>query len=339
MTMSLTGSDEQLELFYKKKFYFSYSGINKLLYSPVLFYNHYVLNQREDSTDAHLVAGRVLHCLLFEPEKFNDNFLTLPGKIPTDSQKKIIDSIFKIHLNIGNNTLTLEDYSQDILTLLLASNLYQTLKTDQQRLDKIITPENKEYFEFLKESLNKTIVDQPTLQACNEQVEILRNNKDVRALLALDKTADDEHIETYSELPIEYDHSALPFGFHGIVDNIVVDNHAKIIFINDLKTTNKSIQDFPESVEYYKYWIQGTIYTLLATNKFLKSKKDSYDWKIQLTFIVIDKYNQVYPFQVSTVTLEKWKRDFKEIVQKLKWHYENKRYDLPHDLAIGNVKL
>ena len=67
---------------------------DKLLFSPRMFYSHYVLNQREDSTDAHLVAGRVLHCLLFEPEKYDDNFVSLPGKLPTDSQKKIIDNTF-----------------------------------------------------------------------------------------------------------------------------------------------------------------------------------------------------------------------------------------------------
>ena len=126
----LTGSDE-LELFYRKKFYFSYSGINKLLFSPVMFYNHYVLNQREDSTDAHLVAGRVLHCLLLEEENFDKQFVVLPGKIPTDSQKKIIDNIFKYHLTLGNNSLNLSDYSQEILTQLLTVNLYQSLKTDQ----------------------------------------------------------------------------------------------------------------------------------------------------------------------------------------------------------------
>ena len=75
--MHLNGSEE-LERFYKNKFYFSYSGLNKLLYSPGLFYNHYVLNQREDSTDPHLVGGRVLHCLLFEPEKYDDYFKKYP---------------------------------------------------------------------------------------------------------------------------------------------------------------------------------------------------------------------------------------------------------------------
>jgi hypothetical protein len=336
--MVLNGSDE-MEKFYQNKFYFSYSGLNKLLYSPAAFYNHYVLNQREDSTDSHLVGGRVLHCLLFEPEKYDDYFLSLPGKLPSDNPKKIIDNIFRIHLGYSNNSLTLEDYSQDILTQLLTANLYQNLKTDQQRLDKILTDDHKEYFEFLKQSLDKTVVDEPTLNGCKAQVEILKTNSDVRTLLALDSTEEDTHIETYNELHIKVDHDKIPFGLHGVLDNVVIDNEAKIIFINDLKTTGKSIQDFPDAVDYYKYWIQGVIYAILASDKFLKDKPDKEDWEVQVTFIVIDKYNLVYPFQVSKETMSQWKSDFGEVLKIAKWHYENKRYDLPYDLAVGNIKL
>ena len=334
MIQTLIGSEE-LDRFYRQKFYFSYSGINKLLFSPVMFYNHYVLNQREDGTDAHLVGGRVLHCLLFEPDKYDEHFISLPGKIPTDNQRKIIDNIFKYHLTVGNNTLNLSDYSQDILTQLLTANLYQTLKTDQQRLDKILTPENTEYFEFLKLSLDKAIVDQPTLDGCKVAVEVLKNNSNVRALLQLDRDEEDKSIEAYNELFVKADVDNLPFGFHGVLDNVVVDHNSKTIFINDLKTLGKSIQDFPDSVEYYRYWVQAVIYVLLAKEKF--SITD--DWNVQVTFIVIDKYNQVYPYQVSSETLAKWTESFQDIVQKIKWHYENKRYDLPYELALGNVKL
>ena len=102
--LTLTGSDE-LTQFYNKKFYFSYSSINKLLFSPRAFYSHYVLNQREDSTDAHLVTGRVLHCLLLEEQNYDKYFITMASRIPSESSKKIIDMIFKfltikIYINI-----------------------------------------------------------------------------------------------------------------------------------------------------------------------------------------------------------------------------------------------
>ena len=334
----LTGSDE-LELFYKKPFWFSYSSINKLLFSPRMFYSHYVLNQREDSTDAHLVAGRVLHCLLFEPDSYDKQFISMPGKYPTDSQRKIIDNIFKYHCTVGNDSLFLDDYSQEILSELLTANLYQSLKTDAQRLDKVLTEENKAYFNFLKESLDKTVVDSVTLANCKESLIELKSNQAVRTLLQLDISADDKHIKTFSEHAIKVDLEYLPYGFKGILDNVVIDYASKTLFINDLKTTGKDIASFPESVEYYKYWIQASIYYKMAWYEFLRELEDSAEWNIMVTFIVIDKYNQVYPYQVSMETMDMWLTRFEDIEDILKYHYENREYKLPYQLALGNVTL
>ena len=336
MNLQISTGSNELDNFYKKEFNFSYSSINKLLFSPRMFYNHYVLKQKEDSTDSHLVIGRVLHCLLLEPANFDNQFAVMTSKIPSENNKKIIDNIFRNYLVNQNNTLTLEDYSKDILTHLLTINLHQSLKTDQQRLDKILTDENNEYFEFLKLSLGKTVIDQIILDNCKKSLDVIKANDDVRALLQLDKIQEDDEIEVYNELIVSMSDKNLPFGFKGVLDNVVVDHNSKTIFINDLKTSGKSIQDFPESVDYYKYWIQGVIYVMLASEKFLKDKQD---WNVQLTFIVIDKYNQVYPYQVSSESLNKWKIDFEKIVTQIRWHYDNKQYDLPYDLALGNVKL
>jgi hypothetical protein len=336
MNLQISTGSNELDNFYKKEFNFSYSSINKLLFSPRMFYNHYVLKEKEDSTDSHLVIGRVLHCLLLEPLNFDNQFAVMTSKIPSENNKKIIDNIFKNYLVNQNNTLTLEDYSKDILTHLLTINLHQSLKTDQQRLDKILTDENNEYFEFLKLSLGKTVIDEIILDNCKKSLDVIKANNDVRALLQLDKIQEDDKIEVYNELIVSMSDKNLPFGFKGVLDNVVVDYNSKTLFINDLKTSGKSIQDFPESVDYYKYWIQGIIYVMLASEKFLKDKQD---WNVQLTFIVIDKYNQVYPYQVSSESLNKWKIDFEKIVTQIRWHYDNKEYNLPYDLALGNVKL
>ena len=336
--MTLTGSDE-LNQFYNKKFYFSYSSINKLLFSPRAFYSHYVLNQREDSTDAHLVTGRVLHCLLLEEQNYDKYFITMASKIPSENNKKIVDMIFRYHCTLGNDSLNLEDYSQEILSHLLTVNLHQSLKTDEQRLAKILTEENKDYFIFLKNSQGKTVVDQDTLNGCKESIEVLRLNESVRALLQLDKADEDDHITIYNELPLEISVDYLPFGFKGILDNVVIDSESNTIFINDLKTTGKNLADFPDAVKYYKYWIQAVVYYKMAYYKFVKGLPNETDWNIVVTFIVIDKYNQVYPFQVSQESLAIWQQDFEDIEDIVKYHYENKDYTLPYELAIGNVKL
>ena len=71
----------------------------------------------------------------------------------------------------------------------------------------------------------------------------------------------------------------------------------------------------------------------------LKDRPDANEWTVVFTFIVIDKYNQVYPFQVSKETLAKWEEEFSHVVVQLDYHYLNRDYSLPYNLAIGNVLL
>ena len=54
---------------FKKKynnneFNFSYSSLNRLSFSPKLFYKDYILKIREIKTDKHLIEGKLLHLLL-----------------------------------------------------------------------------------------------------------------------------------------------------------------------------------------------------------------------------------------------------------------------------------
>ena len=60
--------------FYSKKFKFSYSSLNKLLFSPSLFYRDYILEEREIKTDKHLIEGKLIHLLLLQPEEFDKEF-------------------------------------------------------------------------------------------------------------------------------------------------------------------------------------------------------------------------------------------------------------------------
>ena len=339
MSLSLDSLNSDLTRFYNEKFYFSYSGINKLLQSPRWFYNHYILNQKEDSTDAHLIAGRALHCLLLEPDKFDDQFVMLPGKIPTDSNKIILEHIFyHNYLPLQNETLTLEDFPTDILNQLLVNNLYQSLKTDAQRIDKILTDNNKEYFTFLKIKESKTVIDTSVKSKAEESLISLKADDRVMGLLQLGHD-NSNGVTVYNEVALKTDLIDFKFGLKGFADSIVVDENTKTIFISDLKTTNKSIQSFPSTLEFYRYDVQAAIYCIMGFNNLIKERSDASEWKIVFTFIVIDKYNQVYPFQVSDETLNVWMENFSGLLNVLNYHYENRDYTLPYELAIGNVKL
>ena len=337
MKKSLIGSEE-LKQFYSSKFYFSYSGINKLLFSPSWFYNHYILKEKEDSVDSHLVQGRVIHCLLLNPEDFDDEFIVVPGKMPGASSRTIVDEIFRIHLQSLDDSLTLDKYETAIVDFLEKINLHQKLKTDEARIKKILIPDNISYFEFLKSSQGKTLLDDKTYVYCKQCVDSIKENESITALLQLGES----DLEVYNEVKVSTDRvitGKFAFGFKGILDNIVIDKEKKILFINDLKTTGKPLIDFPESVEYYRYWLQAAMYYNLAYYRYIADKDDHQEWTIQFTFVVVDKYNQVYPFQVTPKTMKEWMGRLDKVLLQVVYHYEKKDYTLPYELAVENLKL
>lgn len=330
--------NEELEKFYETKNYFSYSAINKLLFSPKVFYNHYILKEREDSTDAHLVAGKAIHCLILEKDNFQKQFLIIPGKLPTGNNKTVVDKCFQYYESQPDTDLELENFEDTILELLVSMNLHQTLKTDTQRIEKILIDDNKEYFKFLKSRNGKALISQEMYDECLTTIAYVKENEKVMSLLQLG-TTNSENFKVFNEEFLEMNLDNCSFGLKGVLDNVVVDYTTKSLFINDIKTTAKPIQDFSKTVDYYNYWMQAVIYEKLAVYNYLNDLQDKKEWKVYLTFIVIDKFNSIYPFQVSNETLLNWKIGFKEIVEKVAYHYDSKDYNLPYELALGNFKL
>jgi hypothetical protein len=317
------------ENFYSKKFHFSYSGLNKLLFSPRSFYNHYILNQREDKMEQHLVDGSLLHCLLLEEDKFNEKFVVSPGKLPGDSAKKVLDKVFTRALIDGYLELSLEDLKDDILAVLQEINLHQSLKTDAQRVEKMVTDENISYYDFLRTKGDKLVIDNETLERVKLSVDEVKQNQKAWSLLGIGNP------DSKSEVPLLADLDDHKFGLKGIVDNIRVSHDEKVIYITDLKTTGKLLQDFPETVEYYKYWLQAAVYVRLVR----ASMPELSNYAIKFHFIVVDKLNQSYAFEVSSVTLREWLDRLDDVLKVADYHYTSRNYDLPYEYKEGSIIL
>lgn len=333
MSTQLIQVEDLVKEFYSKPFYLSYSGLNKLLYSPALFYKHYILQQREEKLDSYLIDGKVIHCLLLDNGSFDEQFILMPSTLPTDNTRKLVDRIYD---QVKEAPGLLENYTVEILEYLKEVKLHQSLKTDQQRLDKILTDDAKSYFEFLKVKGNKDLLDSETMQRCNEAVEILRNNPRVCDLLGL-LVSEMDNVDLYNEkmytIDIDY-----PFGLKGVVDNIKVDHDKKTIYVNDLKTTSKTIVDFKETIDFYNYWSQAAIYHRLVHFNFHQLLSQE-GWKLVFNFIVIDKYQQVYAFEVTEGTMLEWQMRLEEKLKEAAWHYNSKDYSLPKEFAEGKVVL
>ena len=315
------------------EFKFSYSSMNRLRFSPKLFYKDYILKDREPKLDKHLIEGRLLHLLLLQPDNFENDFALLPGKIPSDSLRKVL-------MLIPNHTKKKELSKVDdniILDCLHQVNLYQSLKNSDKRVAKVRTPECEDYYRFMLLSEGKDIIDQDMYDKTAERVEIVKSKKDIMDLL--DPVVTDfelDETETFAESYLECDLRDLKFGLKGYVDKYIIDHKKRSITIIDIKTSGKSITDFVDTVDYYNYWMQAAIYTMLV----LKNVPDGIQgYKINFNFIVVDTYNQIYNFEASEQTMQSWGKNLMSIIKACEFHLNEMNFDLPYEFINNKVIL
>lgn len=339
--------------FFNKRFKFSYSGLNTLLTSPRAFYNDYVMDNRTKSFGKHLLEGTLIHFLILEDNNFDDHFTVTPGSLPSSTNLELAEALYKMALDNVTDSLDngvyaeintdLSHYRSDILQHLIAIDKHQSLKDtkdgkgDDKRMAKVCDQRTLDYFQFLCEAEGKTIIDSEMLARCKDRSDIVKTNKEISALMGLEIISDQTKVMVYNELYVTCKMPNLPFDFHGTIDNLVVDLEAKKVYINDLKTSGKSLVDFEDSVEFYNYWLQASMYIKL-TKHFLKDVLDE-SWEIEFRFVVFDKYNQLYPFKVRNSTLESWKEKTNKALTEAIWHYENRDFNLPYNYATGKVNL
>jgi len=325
---------QQEEVFYNKDFYFSYSSINKLRYDPRLFYSYYVLEEKEERLDSFLVEGRVLHCLVLQPEEFDKQFVVAPGKTPTPNTKKILDRLFA---ETEGNRQSLDSYTDDILKYLIEYNLHQSLKTDEQRIAKIIDSDSITYWNYRCNSENKTVIDQDTYDRMSAAVETCNDNPYFKEIFSLKDDEEFDEFKVFNEQELRYELKGKSYGIKGIIDRFVVNNKEKTIHVYDLKTTSKTNKDFPETIEFYSYWLQAAMYALLAS-KFVQEKQEQ-QYTIKFSFVVLDKLNQVCIFDVSDRTLNGWLERLVQEFDRLDYHYDQKDFTLPYEIRTGRVTL
>lgn len=330
--------------FYAAPFSFSYSSLNELLTAPRLFYSKYILKEEREEKK-YLKEGSLIHFLLLDQPHFDNYFLITPEKLPSDNTIRVIKHVYSKYIERDDETLTLVDFTPEILDYLKEINLHQNLKdTDtgkgnDKRIDKVIDPISEQYFEYLKKQDTRVIIDSATLELCAKRVNFLKQNEELKELLGINALVDGRTFAVYNEqeLSIPAEELNLPFGIKGTIDNCTINVRTKLIRINDFKTTNKPLTGFKDSVELWNYWLQAAVYYTLVKHWLKKFLDDS--WTIEFRFLVFDKHNQFYPFLVTEETMQKWLADFEDVKEKAKYHYEQKEFLLPYDYALNLVKL
>lgn len=323
--------------FFSQPFMMSYSGLNKLLFSPVLFHQHYILKQRDDVVDKPMVEGKLLHCLLLNPEEFEKEFVLMSSDMPSDGPRKVLDKIYEIMKANGKSEMD-GTFVEHILDVLKEQNLYQSLKTDDQRIDKMTTTKNIKYLDYKFQAEKKIVVDQDMYDFAKNTVDTIKSNSKIMDIMGFNQDSLTTNIKQYNELDLVcLEFEDYSFGIRGIIDNLVVDHDAKVIRVNDLKKTSKSIGQFDESIDYYNYWMQAALYRLLVNH--IKETTFGVDYPVEFRFIVVDPYMQVAPVRISEDTQKYWALELEDKLEQANYHFKQRDFSLPYEFLTGEYVI
>jgi hypothetical protein len=237
----------------------------------------------------------------------------------------------------GDTRESLEEFAEAILDVLKDVNLYQSLKTDGQRVEKMIIPKHVAYWEYLKKAEGRTVIDQDVYDFCKAVVEKITSTVSVMDVMGYFSDSFSQ-LEKHNEIELTKLDPESPFGLRGFIDNLVIDNINKEIRVNDLKKTSKTISQFPDSIEYYNYWIQAAMYKKLVEHVYTSQPK-YFGYKITFRFLVVDPFMQIAPIRVSDETLSKWEEETDKLLDEAKYHFETKNFELPYKFIVNNNEL
>jgi len=286
------------------------------------------------------MEGSLIHCLLLKPEDFENQFVISVQDLPSDNPRSVLHTIFNHYKELkreGDTRENLEEFAEAILDVLKDVNLYQSLKTDGQRIEKMINSKHIAYWEYLKKAEGRTVIDQDIYDFCKAVVEKITSTVSVMDVMGYFSDSFSQ-LEKYNEIELTKLDPESPFGLRGFIDNLVIDNINKEIRVNDLKKTSKTISQFPDSIEYYNYWIQAAMYKKLVEHVYTSQPKYA-GYKITFRFLVVDPFMQIAPIRVSDETLSKWEEETDKLLDEAKYHFETKNFELPYKFIVNNNEL
>lgn len=264
---------------------------------------------------------------------------------PSDVIKSIIQQTFHAVKSTAQRINSIQDYPEILLQSCNSHNYYNNWK-DETRVNKII--EYWQYWEELKNSLNKTILSQEDYELINSIVLSLKENPYTR----------DYFQETISkdilyQVPIYFEYKDIQC--KALLDMIIIDHENKTIQPIDIKTIGDYTKNFSNSLKRNRYDIQAAWY-ILALEYYKIQNPQLIDYEIlRFKFIVestinvgepcvftisnvlenIGKYGRVKIYQRGYTSLNLLESDriftsrsesilgYEQLIDRYKWYLEN----------------
>ena len=335
-TLTLSERILKEDSYFSQRHTLSYSGLSKLSSCPSEFYKRYILQERELDTNRNQIEGKLIHCLLLNPEEFDNMFVITPAKLPSPAMVQIVNEVYRL-CKVSYDDILQEPtvYRTEFLDKFVEKALHQSLKNDDGRMAKVADEKVVAYWNYLLIAEDRSIIDDEQLATGQAVVEKITANTPFMQILGY-YSGFEMRMDRHNEFMMQTLLDDRMFDVRGILDNLVVDHTNKEIRINDIKKTGKDIVSFSKNIDHFRYDLQAAMYYLLVERTFGKTYPG---YKIVFRFMVIDNFLQIVPVRVKDTTMALWKQNLQTAFDEVEWHFKKRRFDLPYSVAVNNEIL
>lgn len=295
----------------------------------------------ENEETKYFRIGSALDCILTSPERWEEDFIVVDAVRPYGFMGKFIDNL--------PNDLKIED------DLALYQEAYDKAGY-KMSISKVVdkfwsTPDIQDYYQATRTTGNKTVISKDEFDSVYKAKELILANEFIYKYFY--KTSNWHEI--LKQVPIYFEY--MDEKCKALLDGILIDHEHKTIQPYDLKTTGKSVYDFPLSYLQFGYYRQCAFYelALLSDESPIKELLAQGYTLLDFIFIVAEtKVSSSHPaiiYRTSSndrqcglyggSTGRKKYKGIIDLINDYKYHRDNDYWDLPRELhkESGEIQL
>jgi hypothetical protein len=314
----------------------SNSGLAALSVSPRVYRNY--KDRVEQATASYFNLGSATHCRILEPAEFNDRYIVSNIVAPGGMYAKFIDTLFRTRKKDGGEYEGLQHATW-------VANAYGD-SGFKWPMDKVWNnflndPELKGYYDALLKTSDKILLsqnDEKAIEACVKGTQTHERAAELLYGYMLSTCR--------NEFEVIWRHPEHPwFMMKSIFDRVIIDDATKTAILVDLKTTSKPVGSFIHSYRKYDYHRQMALYRV-ALKWYLENehvmptgeKPNVDEWKFEIYIVATQTngYGDTAVYTPAEKDLEKGLVDADKLLHRMKWHFDNDKWDHPMEYYTNN---
>jgi hypothetical protein len=311
------------------------------------FVNYWVKNvPLPERSDDSLRMGSVIDTLLTRPEEFNDKFIVYKGVYPSGQMLQFCNYL----ATKWDGITPISEWHQ---------SAYEDVGFKRDNLAKVLEKFEvyRDYFEFLIDSKNKSVVSAEMASRARYIVGQLKDGEYTRGIVnAHTFKSERVDITVFHQLELTQVWTGEPtfskpkwkkgIAIKGALDKVIVDHVRKVIIPIDYKSSF-NVEGFQDSYFKWRYYRQGSFYTFLIKQWAIEQGYDGYTIRPFKFVVCSTTGGKHYIYEMDEIDIKKARtggttynginvKGWEDILDEIAYMTEVDKWDYPYMAQIKN---